>query len=489
MLTTEEIKKFIDEDKTSKRKKQAEVGTRYYEHENDIKDYRIFFFDKEGELREDPNRLNIRPCSGFFSELIDQKTQFSLSNDKPIIDTDNSQLKELLKPYIDDEFKSELKELIRYGGIQGFSYLYSYKNEEDITRFKYAEGLGIVEVESKYASDKQEHIIYWYKDKLKGVGQEKDKDIVRIQVWDSQYTYYYIMINNTITVDNECELNPRPHTIYIDEKGRKYYDTFGFIPFFRYDNNRRQISDLKPIKAYIDDYDLIKYGLSDNIQNLSDGYICVKGFQGDNIDELVYNVRNKKVIGLPSNSEGGFDVKTVDIPYEARIKAMEQDEKDIYRFGMGLNTTDLSEGNYTNGVNIKSRYSLLDMKCDKVADNLKILLKKVVKVILDEINQKNKTDFTLKDIYYNLNQRETITNELDNATIEQTKANTQQIKINTLLNLQTKLDNETLMQNICEVLDIDYEEIKSRLPKEEDDINNTENDLDNLINDEVVESG
>ncbi len=487
MLTIEEIKKFIDEDKTSKRKKQAEVGTRYYEHENDIKDYRIFFYNKDGELKEEPNRLNIRPCSGFFSELIDQKTQFSLSNDKPIADSNNPQLKELLKSYIDDEFKSELKEVIRYGGMQGFSYLYSFKNEDDITRFKFSEGLGIVEVESKYASDKQDHVIYWYRDKVKGIGNEKDKEVVKIQVWDSQYTYYYIMVDSTITPDMGYELNPRPHTIYVDNKGRKYYDTFGFIPFFRYDNNRRQISDLKPIKDYIDDYDLIKYGLSDNILRLSDGYICVKGFQGDNIDELVHNIRNKKAIGVSDNGE--VDVKTVEIPYEARIKAMEQDEKDIYRFGMGLNTSALSEGNYTNGVNIKSRYSLLDMKCDKVADNLKILLKKIMKIILDEINQKNKTDFTLKDIYYNLNQRETITNELDNATIEQTKANTQQIKINTLLNLQTKLDNETLMQNICEVLDIDYEEIKSRLPKAEDDINSAENDLDSLINDEVVPSG
>jgi len=57
MLTIEEIKKFIDEDKTSKRKKQAEIGTRYYEHENDIKDYRIFFYNKDGELKEECKTL------------------------------------------------------------------------------------------------------------------------------------------------------------------------------------------------------------------------------------------------------------------------------------------------------------------------------------------------------------------------------------------------------------------------------------------------
>ena len=45
----------------------------------------------------------------------------------------------------------------------------------------------------------------------------------------------------------------------------------------------------------------------------------------------------------------------------------------------------------------------------------------------------------------------------------------QQVQITTLLNLATYLDEETLMQNICDILDIDYEEIKDKLPKPEED--------------------
>ena len=36
--------------------------------------------------------------------------------------------------------------------------------------------------------------------------------------------------------------------------------------------------------------------------------------------------------------------------------------------------------------------------------------------------------------------------------------------INTSLSLASQLDNETLMRNICDVLDIDYDEIKGKLP-------------------------
>lgn len=486
MLEIGEIKRYIDEDRVSKKKQQAKTGLRYYEQENDIKDYRIFYYNTDGKLVEDKNSLQIRAASGFFGELIDQKAQFSLSTDDYIVDSDIPELKDELDNYFDDEFKTQLKEVVRYGGIEGFSYLYTYQNEYDRKAFVFAEGLTIVEVSSKYASDKQDHVIYYYKDKQKTIGEEKDKDILKIQVWDKDFVYYYVEIDSTITPDTEYELNPRPHILYTTDKGKQFYDTFGFVPFFRFDNNLKQVSDLKPVKDYIDDYDLMNYGLGDNIVKLSDGYICVKGFQGDNLDELLTNMRNKKGIGVGDGGE--VDIKTVAIPTEARLTKMNQDEKDIYRFGMGLNTTALGDGQYSNNVNIKTRYSLLDMKCEKVADNLKVLLKKIVKVVLDEINEKNQTGYTLKDVYFNIDKRETITNETDNAQIELTKAQTEQAKITTLLNIATKLGDELLMQNICDVLDINYEDIKDKLPQtEQPDLDKASEDLLNSEEDPIEE--
>ena len=62
-----------------------------------------------------------------------------------------------------------------------------------------------------------------------------------------------------------------------------------------------------------------------------------------------------------------------------------------------------------------------------------------------------------------------MTNAADNAQIELTDAQTQQTKINTLLSLEQTLGNELIVQNICEVLDIDYDDVKSKLPKSEAD--------------------
>ena len=391
------------------------------------------------------------------------------------------ELQEELDKYFDDEFTDEIEDLLTYGSVEGASYLYNYKNEEDRLAFKFTEMLNLIEVDKKEASDNKNHIIHYYADKIRSVGKKKDKEIIKIQVWDEDYTYYYVMADNQVTADSEYKMNPRPHILY-NVKGKQYYDTFGYIPFFKFSNNKNEISDLKPIKALIDDYDLMACGLSNNIQDLSEGYYVVKGFDGDNLDELSYNVKNKKIVGV--SEDGDLDIKTVAIPYDARKQKMELDEKNIYRFGMAFNSSQIGDGNITNIV-IKSRYALLDLKCNKCENNLRALLKKVVKVVLDEINERNETAYTIRDIYFDF-EREVMTNASDNAQIKKTEAETKQIEVNTLLNIATYLPNEELIKNLCDVMDIDYseieDEIKQKLEEDKIDLNEAS---DKLINEKT----
>ncbi len=109
--------------------------------------------------------------------------------------------------------------------------------------------------------------------------------------------------------------------------------------------------------------------------------------------------------------------------------------KDCSRY-LNITTTTFSkkmngQSKFTNVV-IKSRYTLLDLKCNSLEKQLKRFMKKIVKIVLDEINDVNNTNFTFKDVYFVFD-REIITNALDNAQIEQYKANTKQIEINTLV--------------------------------------------------------
>jgi len=481
-LTTTEITEYINEDRCSRKKQIANVGLRYYEADHDILQYKAYSYNADGILEEDKSKSNIKIAHPFFTELVDQATQYLLSDTEEIVNTKFPELQTKLNAYFNEEFIAELADVLTYGSAEGSAYMYRYTDEDGKSCFMFADGVGIVEVPAKFAKDTKDHIIYYYVERI-----EKDKTITAIQDWDDIGATYYTMVENTIAKDDRYKINPRPHITYKpDEDGTVEYDTFGEIPFYRFDNNRKQFSDLKPVKALIDDYDLMNCSLSNNLEDLTEGVVLVKGFSGNSMDELMTNVKTKKVVGVGDN--GDLDIKTVDIPYDARKVKMEIDEKNIYRFGMGLNSAQVGDGNITNIV-IKSRYALLDLKCNKKEKQLKKFLKNIVKVVLDEINKANDWGYTIDDITFAF-ERSIITNESDNVNIEKIEAETKKIEIDNILNIATKIDNETVVKAICDVMDIDYEEIKDKLPNNQIDLNAASEALVNSpVTDKNIEGG
>ena len=480
MLQIQEIKKIIEREKASSFQREAKVGQSYYNGHNDIEKYKLYYYDSNGNLVEDRTRSNIKISHSFFRELVDQLVQYMLSGTDGYVFSDKPELQEKLDEQFNnnDDFNSEIYDLIEGVSIKGSEYMYLYKDRDEKLKFEVADSLGIAEVRAKDTSDNCDYVVRWYIDRY-----DKDNEAIRkIEVWDKEGTTFFIEEGDKgIKLDENVPLNPRPHILRVNlSDGKMFGSGFGYIPFFRMDNNKNRVSDLNLIKSLIDDYDLMNCSLSNNLQDLTEGIFAVKGFEGDNLEELINNVKTKKMIGV---AEGGdLDIKTVDIPYEARKTKMEIDEKNIYRFGFGFNSSQSGDGNITNIV-IKSRYSLLDLKANKLELKLKQFLRKLVKIFLDTVNSEEGTAYGLEDIYFDFT-RETITNELDNAQIELTKAQARQADINTILNISNGgiMDSETILQKICEVLEIEYEDIKDKVPTEEVD-----EALEMMDNDEVSE--
>lgn len=464
MLSEAEIKKIIETDAASNKKKWARIGQRYYEGDHDIRRYRIFYYNAEGQLKEDTTRTNVKIPHPFFEELTDQTTQYILSGKEGFVRSNMPELQSELDKYFNknDDFLSELSEVITGCITKGSEYMYVYKNERGKTAFQCADSMGIVEVRAEETDDNVEYIIYWYVDRI-----DKDKKVIkRIEVWDKVQTYYYVQEGmGEIRPDDSKKINPRPHILIQDEGDETiYFEEYGFIPFFRLDNNRKQASGLKTVKDLIDDYDMMASGLSNNLIDFDTPIHVVKGFEGDNLDELQQNIKTKKIIGMEATDQGaGLEVHTIEIPYEARKQKLELDERNIYRFGMGLNTAGLKDTNATTNIAIKAAYSLLDLKATKLETNIKKLLRSLCNIVIKEINELNGTDYHIEDVYYEFT-HEVMSNLQENAQTELTNAQTQQTKITTLLNLAARLDDETMMKAVCDALDINYEDIKDKLP-------------------------
>lgn len=461
MLTIEEIKVFLDDEEGSRLKKRAREGQRYYEGCHDILDYRMFYWNSEGDLVEDKSRSNAKIPHPFYTELVDQAVQFVLSGSRNgIINSEDSKLQVEFDLYFNKnkKFLAELSETITGMQAKGYDYMYAYKGKDDRLTFENADCLGVVEVEGRFAKDKKEQRIYRYIDRIDREGKVQHK----ILVIDDENTYYYKQADNgEIEEDDEVEINPRPHAMF-EKDGVLYKKAdYHLLPFFRLDNNKKRISLLNAVKALIDDYDMMSSGLTNNLIDFDVPLYAVKGFEGDDLSKLQTNLKTKKMVGL--NEDGGIEVHTVDVPYQARLTKLELDEKNIYRFGFGLNMSGLKDTSATTNIAIKAAYSLLELRCNKIIEQVELFLQELVEAVLMEVNEKNGTDYSLTDVDFNF-KPEIITNAQENAQIELTEAQKKQTEINTLLGLSTQLDSETLMKLICEQLDIDYEEIKDMLP-------------------------
>lgn len=59
-LSISEIARFMNDDETSDKKRFARIGQKYYEGDHDIRHYRIFYYDANGDLQEDTARANVK---------------------------------------------------------------------------------------------------------------------------------------------------------------------------------------------------------------------------------------------------------------------------------------------------------------------------------------------------------------------------------------------------------------------------------------------
>lgn len=457
------LKGAITEDRNSDTKKQAHTGVDYYLGKHDILNNRIFYINDQDEIVEDKYASNIRIPHQFFTEIVDQKTQYLLSNPLEFeVATEDERLRELLGEYYDDEeFQLFLQDMLDGASQKGHEYAYARTTSEDRIKFQVADSLGVFFVYNEM-NDPVRVVRYYDEDITK---DGKQVTLHRAEVWDDKQVWFFIAENDKdYDLDPAVELNPRPHIIAIDAEGKKTLArSYGRVPFHRLDNNKHGKTDLEPIKALIDDYDLMNAFLSNNLQDFTDAIYVVKGFMGDDLSKLRHNIKAKKTI---ATGEGGdVDIKTVEIPVEGRKTKMEIDKENIYKFGMAFDSSQVGDGNITNIV-IKSRYALLNMKANKAEARLQVLLKWANELVIEDINRRHGAKYDPSDVEFKL-VRETMVNETDLVNNAKTEAETKQILVETILASAPKLDDDSVLQQLCEIYELDWEEVKKKLAEQD----------------------
>lgn len=448
-------------DRISGLKRKMREGVSYYDFMHDILKLRLFYYDSDGRLKEEENRSNIKIPHAFFTEQVDQKVQYLLSN--PVeFKTDDTELDEYLKEYIDEDFQMMLTDMVEGASKKAFEFAYIYRNQSERLAFRVADSLKVITVYDDLNG--LSAIIRYYDTDITRDG--KTVTVTKAELWSDEQTWFFVSSSdhdNRFIFDRTEEINPRPHQIIKDSDGNLLGKGFGFIPFLKLSNNKAEKTDLEPIKALIDDYDLMACALSNNLVDFDHPIYAVRGYKGDNLDTLVTNLRTKKTVG--TSGDGGIDVKTIDIPVTARKTKLETDKEGIYKFGMAFDSSQTGDGNITNIV-IKSRYSLLDLKCNKTEVRLRVFIKQLLDLIVQDINERYNKSYKRQQIEVIIT-RSMMVSETDNAEVKQKEAATKGQLIQNLLDVAPYIDDDSLLKKICEVQGLNFDEVKEQLSNQE----------------------
>ena len=309
-----------------------------------------------------PYKANHRLASVYLQKIVDQKVGYLLGNGVNF--TDETFKPDNYGPVFDDF----MQDLGTTAAKKGRGWVYFYVDKGKLKMIEVApEQITPVYDEN----DELSEIIRQYTREIGG------KEMQITLVYDSDGVTEYHKIKNKWEMTSQyghysTDLSQYGSVISTEEH------SFGAVPFVELKNNPDCLSDLYPIKALIDIYDIVNSDFANNIDDMQDAFFVIKNFQGDNYNEFLSQLKKTKAVKV--GEDGDVTTSQLQIPTEARSVFLTLTDANIFKFAMAVDTTKLSGNSLTN-VAIKAQFADLDLKTDKFESQVR----KFVKDIMDFI--------------------------------------------------------------------------------------------------------
>lgn len=139
------------------------------------------------------------------------------------------------------------------------------------------------------------------------------------------------------------------------------YPSFPVVPLWANENKQ---SELLPLKATIDCYDLINSGYANNIDDASLIYWTITNAGGmDDVDLVKFIDKMRKLHAAQTDADQQIQPVTVDVPFAGREALLDRLERQMYRDAMALDTYTIAGGAVT-ATQIQAAYEPLNEKLD-----------------------------------------------------------------------------------------------------------------------------
>ena len=373
-----------------------------------ITKYEKIIYDMRGDAHVDKWTPNHKIASNFFNFAITQENQYLLGNGATFTKDDT-------KAKLGDDFDTRLQDLGKKALVGGVAF--GFFNLDHIDTFSLLEFVPLYDEEN---GELRAGIRFWQ------VSPDKP---MRATLYEEDGYTDYIRANDKSAMLHE----KRPYKLKVrtsEADGEEIYDgenypTFPIVPLW---GNDKKQSELVGRQGTIDAFDLLNSNLVNNLDEANYIYWVLTNCGGmDDIDDakFIEQLKTTHVAHADGDSGATAEAHTIEAPYQASESAIQTIQRRLYEDFMCLDVNSLSAANKT-ATEIKAAYQPLDSKCDMY----EYCVIDFVQKILELAGIDDKVTFT----------RSKVVNKSD--------------EINTLLAAQAYLDDETIVEQVCQILGI-----------------------------------
>ena len=373
-----------------------------------ITKYEKIIYDMRGDAHVDKWTPNHKIASNFFNFAITQENQYLLGNGATFTKDDT-------KAKLGNDFDTQLQDLGKKALVGGVAF--GFFNLDHIDTFSLLEFVPLYDEENGAL---RAGIRFWQ------VSPDKP---MRATLYEEDGYTDYIRANDKSAILHE----KRPYKLKVrtsEADGEEIYDgenypTFPIVPLW---GNDKKQSELVGRQGTIDAFDLLNSNLVNNLDEANYIYWVLTNCGGmDEMDDakFIEQLKTTHVAHADGDSGATAEAHTIEAPYQASESAIQTIQRRLYEDFMCLDVNSLSAANKT-ATEIKAAYQPLDSKCDMY----EYCVIEFVQKILELAGIDDKVTFT----------RSKVINKSD--------------EINTLLAAQAYLDDETLVEQVCQILGI-----------------------------------
>ena len=399
----------ITEHKGSKPYIIALDAEQYYRGLNPrITKYEKIIYDMRGDAHVDKWTQNHKIASNFSNFAITQENQYLLGNGA-IFTKDDTKAK------LGNDFDTKLQDLGKKALVGGVAF--GFFNLDHIDTFSLLEFVPLYDEENGAL---RAGIRFWQ------VSPDKP---MRATLYEEDGYTDYIRANDKSAMLHE----KRPYKLKVrtsEADGEEIYDgenypTFPIVPLW---GNDKKQSELVGRQGTLDAFDLLNSNLVNNLDEANYIYWVLTNCGGmDEMDDakFIEQLKTTHVAHADGDSGATAEAHTIEAPYQASESAIQTIQRRLYEDFMCLDVNSLSAANKT-ATEIKAAYQPLDSKCDMY----EYCVIEFVQKILELAGIDDKVTFT----------RSKVVNKSD--------------EINTLLAAEAYLDDETIVEQVCQILGI-----------------------------------